>query len=943
MNRFRIKKPTEAQNDILNPSFEGSTGFALTSATGGRVTTEQHGVGGPYSCQVVPTGTGYVTLTTITLTNLARVFLAWVKGNPTTLTVGATNNTNIVLVETGANGWNRWAAFFTAAQCSGQTTCAVKSTTTIYVDDCLLYAGVDPTDGYLVYFDGHNPTPDGRRWLGGRYTSASKQQAIFQNNPVWDGGLVQDLEVPNLIGCELAVGLGVHPVTVQTDTTSTGRVLYRDSLPGARTARLTFWWIGDAPGDEDAWQHLTEVRADTLSKIPVTEPFSLLIDIGNTTQEGRFVYRSGLEGNINYAEGAWEKTVIELEAQDPNFYDLTPSTALLTASATPFLNYVATKEEGTWRGYTGGPGLQGPSNVVYTAPDGTLYWATNNVSGTAYVQKWNGEAIVGVAAVTGSITAGPQVYMLAMSPDGLALYIGGDYTAITPTGGSTVSSVNGIAKLTLPTNVAAKVPSAGTGLSGGVILGGEIDPSGTYLVVGGTFTSVNGVSVGRFARMTINGETWSAVASAAFGAAVQDVACANNGDYLVVGKFDASTGFSTPAAPSASSVQDNTIGSVGLLIPGYTYRYKRTVLTALGETDAGSYTEVIVQHTGGAGDHNAVDLSWSAAGGAATGYRFYRTQGYDATLAPAPTNLTAFYFFKELGLVTSYRDKNRDPLDTTRTPPTANTSGHRTPRAAWYDASAAAWKNYGILGFSGGDLYCIDLFPDQQTAVVGGDVTSADSTACGGVAYIQGPASAWLPLSVGMGGGAVLAVKRSFDGRVWAGGAFTSANGNAFAAGVARFDGFPDGVWQHTDITLAGSVTSIAVRRPDEIILGHQFGATSAAAANTVTHTGTARWKPRIIVTGPGPLRSIAVYETGGEILTTHTLATNEEVTIDPDTMTVVSNVMGDLLAQGKLRPGTSPDLSLLSGASTVTVYAPGCSVRLAGRPANVSIDKAAT
>lgn len=916
---FRIRKPTASVNLPHNPSFEGTGGFTLTNTTGGgRVSTKQHS--GRYSCQVTPTsGTGYVTLTTQTQTNEAHVFLVWVHGNPTKLTNGSTDITP-TLAQVGARGWNRWLATFSASQSNGQTTCAVKSTSTIYVDDVLLYAG-NPADGLLDYFDGDSGV--GRRWLGGRFTSASRQLAIFKRQPVWDGGIIQNLDDGQTVICELVVGLGVYPVEAIKDVTARGQVIHREQLPQPRSAKLIFSFLSRS------LQELTERRADWLRKVPIDHPFALLIDIGNTTVEGRFTYVRGMEGNF---EGFQEKVPLELEAQDPNLYGLAHTYAALTASATPSASYVAAKEEGVWRGFSGGTGARGPARVVYTAPNGALYWGTESVSGTAYVQKWNGEAVSDVCSVTGSITAGPQINTLAVSPDGLTLYVGGDYTHMNGTSG-----FNGIGKVTLSSGTAAKVPSAGSGCSGGVVLCGEIDPTGTYWVVGGTFTSINGVSVSRFARMTLTGETWSAVSGGAFGAAVRTLKALLNGDYLVGGSFDASTGLAAPSAPSASSARV-TSPTTGTLQAGAVYRYKLTILTAVGETEASSAGSVTITAGGPSGNDNAANVNWSSGGTGTTGYRLWRNEVTGTY--PVTTSGTDYYLLKEFGAgTTSYQDLGLDTLDKSRLAPTVNASGHRTPRVAWYDASATAWKNWGIIGMAGGDVYTIDVLPDQLTAVVGGSMTACDGTVCGGVAYISSPDGAWLPLGQGVSGGVVNAVRRAHDGRIWAGGAFTAADGNTLATRLARFDGFPYGVWQHVDIIPAGTVYSLAARQPDEIIIGHASTITSAAAATLVSYPGTAVWRPQILIDGPGVLRSIACYETGDELLLTHTLATNEQVVIDTFARTAISNIAGDVL--NKIRPGSSLDTFYIpSGGGTITAHLTGGgSLALSGKDANTGVD----
>ena len=85
----------------------------------------------------------------------------------------------------------------------------------------------------------------------------------------------------------------------------------------------------------------------------------------------------------------------------------------------------------------------------------------------------------------------------------------------------------------------------------------------------------------------------------------------------------------------------------------------------------------------------------------------------------------------------------------------------------------------------------------------------------------------------------------------------------------------------------------------------------------------------------------MACYETGAELLVTHTLVANETVTIDPDERTVTSSVHGDILS--RLRPGSTLDrFRLPSGASKLLVHMTGGgSLRATGRPANASTDKA--
>jgi hypothetical protein len=923
---FRVKTPKRAENFVKNPSAEGTSDFSSSFGNVSRSTTKAREGRYAYLIQPAPTENLILDLSK-TLPAEGHVMSVWVQdGVPTGLKIGATTLTPVFRETIG--GWSAYEAAFSGAQCSGATTCQVQASATIYVDDVQVEAGAAATTTI------NGDRGFGYRWRGPAHGSASVRAAMVAGDPVWDGGLIQDLDDDVHVTIRMAVGLGVAPAVPIADERADGRPpVYRKSTLKPREAVLTVEIDGDDIAD------VTSIRAEMLAKLPVLKPFALLFNLGNALMEATFVYAGGLD--LHEIEAGSETFALALTAHDPNWRELFETSTALALSTTSPATYFAARQEGLWQAYGAGPG--GEVLTIYVAPDKTVYVGTSSISGTAYIKKWTGSAWTTVASVTGTLGGvGPAIYGMTQSVDGTKLYFVGAFTHV---GGT--SGYNGVGSATVASPyTAAKIPAAGTGLND-VGYGCAVDPTGTYLYIVGKFTAVNGVTAHRIARFNIGTATWSALYASGNGLGGVDldgiaraVRVASNGDVYVGGDFGIAGKLGTASAPTGSA------SAGGSLTASHAHRFKIAHLTDEGESIASSSLLVWTDAT-----NKTITINWTNPTGSRGTkiYITYPSQGSD------PGAGTAHYLSQTVAAgLTSYTfsaggtyGANVYQLDTTNgqvLAPTTDTSGTDTAGIARFDVTNVQWRDVGISGFGGGVVYDLDLFPDQTTLVAVGTFTSCDGNACGRAAYTTG--GVWLPLGgTGLIGGAAYAVKRFADGRIWAAGLFTSADGNSFASRLAVFDGFPSGTWNHADIDLAGLSVWDVAELYDDVLLGLSGAVTSAAASTSVTHTGSADWRPKLVFEGVGSLRGWECYETAKRILTTHAMVAGEKVVFDADAHTLVSSVHGDI--GHKVRPGCDLDSFYLpSGASSLRLHVTGAdgstSARVVGRPTNLSVDKAA-
>lgn len=834
MSNWVIVKGKQATNQEWNGGMEGAANLAFSGA-GSRV--KLHAKTGQYSAAL---SNETLTLTGAALPNVGHIVTAWACGDPpTTLGVGATTRAPRVLDVQG--DFTRYGALFTAAECNGQTARKVTTTGTTWVDDvCTLAA--DDWDDVSEAFDGETA---GCRWRGSTFNAPS-----FRPVDVLDNGQILAIDDMETVWCKMAVPPGMAPLEMLKQEAASGNTqIYQDTRLKERAIRLELHVkvTGFAsPAEAREGWHKRIARLQRL--FPLRRQFAVRYVGGARHQEFRVVLVGFEVVNwTNTAGNAHGDVVVLLTALDPRPKELVENRVALTMNRSLALSYFTARDgaqSGQWTSRGSGPG--GTVRRVYVAPDHTEYVCTTSIAGAAYVKRRNADNTwTTICSVTGSLTAGPVVYDCVQSPDGTKLYVVGDFTTV-----NGVAGFNGLATITLSSLAAANM---GTGCSGGHAERCRLSPGGDYLIIVGAFTSVSGTSANRVARRLLASGAWSAFASGLVGAAYA-LAVNQAGDLYVGGNFGASSGLSAPGAPTCTSVYDAN----GQLwdwptTNGPVFQYKLTYLTVVGETEGGTAQSVTLATTPPS-FHKGCDVSWSAGGAGTTGYRLWRTEG----------NGTTFYLLKEFAAgTTSYQDRGYQALDKTQTPPTINTSGHRTVNIARWDATAGAWKSVGLTGFNG-VVRGLDVAPNGVDLVIIGDFTIADgNTSVNRIALWQG--GQLLPCGSGLAGGSPYGVKRLRDGRVVVVGAFTSAGGMTACAQMAYWTGGVRGAWLPADIVWPAGATLYSVAESyDDILVGHDSAGTATAAALTsVTVEGQAGSQPVWETLGPGVLRALINQRTG--------------------------------------------------------------------------------
>lgn len=879
MSNWAIVKGKQATNYDYNGGMEGTAGLAF-SGSGARSKTRART--GLYSAAL---SNETLTLTGAALPNAGHVVTAWAYGDPpTALAVGSTSRAPRVLDVAG--DWTRYGALFSASECNGVTTRKVTTAGATWVDDvCTLSA--DDWDDVSEAFDGETT---GCRWLGTAYNAPS-----FRPVSVLANGQILAIDDAETVWCKLAVPPSMMPLEVLKQEPASGNTqIYQDTRLKERAIRLELHvkvtGFKSAVEAREGWHK----RITRLQKLfPLRRQFAVRYVGGARPQEFRAVLVGFEVVKAEWTTGnAVGDVVVMLTALDPRPKELVENRVALTMNRSLALSYFTARDgaqSGQWTSRGSGPG--GTVRRVYVAPDHTEYACTTSISGTAYVKRRNADNTwTTICSCTGSLTSGPVVYDCVQSPDGTKLYVVGDFTTV-----NGVAGFNGLAIITLSSLAAANM---GTGCSGGHAERCRLSPGGDYLIIVGAFTSVSGTSANRIARRLLTSGTWSAFGSGLVGAAYA-LGVNQAGDVYVGGNFGASSGLSAPGAPTLTSVYDAN----GLLwdwptLNAPTFQYKLTYLTAIGETDGGTAGSVMLATTPPT-FHRGCDVSWTAGGAGCTGYRLWRTEG----------NGTTFWLLKEFAAgTTSYQDRGYVALDKTQTPPTVNTSGHRTPNIARWDATAGAWKSVGLTGLNG-VVRGLDVAPNGVDLVMVGDFTIADGATANRAAWWQG--GQLLPCGSGLSGGSPYGVKMLADGRVVVVGAFTSAGGMTAGAQMAYWTGGIRGAWLPADIAWPNGATLYSVAENyDDILVGHDSAGTATPAAlTTVTVDGTAGSQPVWETTGPCTLRALINQRTGDALYFSEAavIAANETWRFDSSDLmkTLTSTGQPGSLA-GRILPGSN-------------------------------------
>lgn len=524
-------------------------------------------------------------------------------------------------------------------------------------------------------------------------------------------------------------------------------------------------------------------------------------------------------------------------------------------------------------------------------------------TGNTNLRGFGGSSFADCGVMTGT----QEIYGLAFDPAGTYLYVGGAYTTI---GG--VANTLRIARYQLPASgVSGGTWTAmATGANGVVRAIITVPTSGGHDVyIFGDFTSVGGVSCNYAAKW--NGSAWSALGSN--NASATGVYCAvyDNNDHIYVGGAWTSIGtVATPGTPTVS----NTTGS---LATG-NWAYKIVALTGSGRTLASSAGASGTNSTG-------KSVSWSSVTGASS-YEVYRQTSPGA----------GTYYFLVATTAASYTDTGAVTLSG-QAEPSAATDGARSTNVGKYIISNNSFEKVGSTGL---DSTCkaLALARDATTLYGGGAFTTADGIAVGRVAQFGGVV--WSAMSdnssSGVSGGDVESLLMLPTGELAVGGAFTSAGPTlvgTLAANLALWQPGANGagVWTHTDLGFPSSTTVFAqmLDHNDEWWIGTNTSASATTSvATSVTASGMAGAflsYPRLYVVGPGIFKYLENTRTGHRIWFNLPVGTDEVVTLDFKTKTMTTSLR-DATRAAKFVAGDLGELGLVNGVNKLVALFSGAS-----------------
>lgn len=258
--------------------------------------------------------------------------------------------------------------------------------------------------------------------------------------------------------------------------------------------------------------------------------------------------------------------------------------------------------------------------------------------------------------------------------------------------------------------------------------------------------------------------------------------------------------------------------------------------------------------------------------------------------------------------------------------------------AVWNPATAVVAQRWSAMSSGvSGVVNCL-LVADDGTLYIGG---TTGMVLAGGVTVTA--LATWNGTGYAAVGGPLVVTTQveniAFgpEGDLYAGGDIVSADGNTLSDGIARFDGH---TWSHLTIDLPGTpyVWATAFNKAGDLYLGfNTTGTATSAAANTITNAGSAKARPKFVITRTGGttsvLESIKNWTTNEELLFNIGILNGERLDIDLQEQTIISSFFGRrhdaILANSNfgtfgLVPGANLLTVKISGTGT-TIY---CTVR---------------
>jgi len=347
MSDYKVIVPEGTTNFALNPSAEIAGNFAaLAGTTATRETTYQHYGLYAYRVQTNANNEGI----TLTLSALANTIHYVTMRASQTLpaawdwSLDDSTYTEPTLLEAIDGTWSLYGVEFPAAQANGSTTLYIRQKGAGSGDFWL--DGIQVEEAlYTTYCDG---TQEGCEWNGAEHASTSTRSADSRA-----GGVVLDLQDDYGFNISGVSGTGTAPQELFIDSYS--------QLPGGKlNARkvnsrvITLTGLITGTSETDFWQKKQDLRAlFNPSAFPEDEngeqPVRLRFEGATIHKEIAVHYETGLETNITADDPcAWEKVAVRFVADDPYWYEIGESAALLdTADSAATFRTVAARLRST--------------------------------------------------------------------------------------------------------------------------------------------------------------------------------------------------------------------------------------------------------------------------------------------------------------------------------------------------------------------------------------------------------------------------------------------------------------------------------------------------------------------------------------------------------------------------------------------------------------------
>lgn len=431
MSDWKVIAPVATTNRVLNPSFETTGNFAAEAGTTvTRVTTFQHY--GLYSARVETNANNEgIEITLSALANAIHYVTVRVRGTlPTTWdwSLDDTNFTSPTLLETIDGDWKLYGLQFVAAQANGSTKLSIHQNGTGSGDFYLDGIQVEEQTTWTTYCDG---TQSGCEWTGTPHGSASSRSANSRA-----GGFVRDLEDDYGFRIGGMSGTGTAPQELFIDSYA--------QLPGGefnsrKTNSRVITLTGVISEDTEAEFYATKQALESLfdpETYPEDEdgeqPVRLRFNGATVHKEISVHYETGLEANITADDPcAWEQVAVRFIADDPYWYEIGESAALLDTNDTATFRVVAARlrSTGQWE-ELGPPNAAGTyTSVLALAEDDTyIYIGGNflnfdNIANADYIVRYN--KATGVYSAMAPLNASVQAIVIAPNGD---VIVGGEFT-----------------------------------------------------------------------------------------------------------------------------------------------------------------------------------------------------------------------------------------------------------------------------------------------------------------------------------------------------------------------------------------------------------------------------------------------------------------------------------------------------------------------------------